>query len=86
MSLLGIFLVAAVSASIGFISGALMASSKIDRLYSRLDQAEFALSRQSEIMRDLGRALTVLLADLDGKLSPASHDAVSVARTALARI
>jgi len=86
MGLLGIFLIAAISGTIGFISGAMMASSKIDQLHSRLDHAEFALRQQSEVMHDLGKALTTLLRELDGKLSPATHEAVSVARAALARI
>ena len=86
VGVIGIFLVASVAAVAGFISGALMASSKVDQLYSRLDHAELALSRQTEVMRDLGKAMILLLAELDGKLLGESNDAVKVARAALSRI
>lgn len=61
-----LFLVAAMSASFGFILGGLMSAKKVDDLHVRLGTTEKALHAQFALISDLASVLGALLVEIDG--------------------
>lgn len=79
--------VAAVAASVGVVVGGMLASAKVEDLYTRLDQADLANRANAQLLRELSEAMRLIVSEIAaGRASLASEDGYIRAQALLVRV